>query len=91
MKLIPEKITDEVAKVASATGSAAQVEFAESTRVDAGAGVYTSTSLYTSASFIQNLGQAFSRFRIPPPMTPPREEPPRPAMTLTWPISARQR
>jgi hypothetical protein len=87
--LIPEKITDEVAKVASTTGSNAQVEFAETTRVDAG--VYTSTSLYTSASFIQNLGEAFSRFRIPPPMTPPREEASRPSITLTWPTSARLR
>src|ERR1700720_637320 len=87
--LISEKITDEVAKVTSTTGSDAQVEFAETTLADAG--VYTSTSLYTSASFIQNLGQAFSRFRIPPPMTTPREEPPRPSMTLTWPSSARQR
>ena len=87
--LISEKITDEVAKVTSTTGSDAQVEFAETTLADAG--VYTSTSLYTSASFIQNLGQAFSRFRIPPPMTTPREEPPRPSMTLTWPTSARQR
>jgi general secretion pathway protein A len=87
--LISEKITDEVAKVTSTTGSDAQVEFAETTLADAG--VYTSTSLYTSASFIQNLGQAFSRFRIPPPMTTPREEPPRPSMTLTWPTSARLR
>jgi general secretion pathway protein A len=87
--LIPEKITDEVAKAASTTGSDAQVGFAETT--SAQPGVYTSTSLYTSASFIQNLGQAFSRFRISPPVTTPREEPPRPAMTLTWPNSARQR
>jgi len=87
--LIPEKITDEVAKVASTTGSDAQVDFAETARAQPG--VYTSTSLYTSASFIQNLGQAFSRFRIPPPMTPPREEPSRPSITLTWPTSARQR
>jgi general secretion pathway protein A len=87
--LIPEKITDEVAKVASAAGSGAQVEFAESTRAQPG--IYTSTSLYTSASFIQNLGEAFSRFRIPPAMTPPREEPSRPSITLTWPTSARLR
>src|SRR5450432_447491 len=29
--------------------------------------------LYTSESFIQNLGEALSRFRISPPMTTPRE------------------
>jgi len=38
---------------------------AASTRVDG--------DVYTSESFIQNLGEALSRFRISPPMTTPRE------------------
>jgi hypothetical protein len=38
---------------------------ATSTRVDG--------DVYTSESFIQNLGEALSRFRISPPMTTPRE------------------
>jgi general secretion pathway protein A len=91
--LTSEEVTDEVEKLASTTGSDAQVEFTGSTRVDAEiyTSTSTSTSLYTSASFIQNLGEAFSRFRVSPPMTTPREEPPRPSLTLTWPTSARQR
>jgi general secretion pathway protein A len=83
------RVTDEVEKPASTTGSDAQIAFATSTRVDADAS--TSTSLYTSTWFIQNFGEAFSRFRVSPPMTPPREELPRPSITLTWPTSARQR
>jgi len=83
------EVTDEVEKPASTTGSDAQIAFAKSTRVDADASM--STSLYTSTWFIQNFSEAFSRFRISPTMTPPREEPPRPAITLTWPTSARQR
>ena len=38
---------------------------AGSTRVD--------PDVYTSESFIQNLGEALSRFRIGPPVTTPRE------------------
>ena len=89
--LTPEKVSDEVEKLASTTGSDAQVEFTGSTRVDAHIYTSTSTALYTSASFIHNLSEAFSRFRISPPMTTPREEPSRPSITLTWPTSARQR
>jgi general secretion pathway protein A len=89
--LTSEKVTDELEKIASATGSDGQVEFTGSTRVDAEIYTSTLTTLYTSASFIQNLGEAFSRFRVSPPMTTPREEPPRPSLTLTWPTSARQR
>jgi general secretion pathway protein A len=89
--LTPEKVTDEVEKLASTTGSDARVEFTGTTRVDAEIYTSTSTSLYASASFIQNLGEAFSRFRVSPPVTTPREEPPRPSLTLTWPTSARQR
>jgi general secretion pathway protein A len=63
---ICSKIVDEVAHEFQLDEMTPTAAAASSPRMDADV-------VYTSESFIQNLGEALSRFRISPPLTTPRE------------------